>query len=301
MAEKSKFDERVSVSEIKIWTACPKQLYFNYSGWKRGRADLWDEKSDLIVKNDLLREICQDVPEMVLEAASGTKKLGKAIDEDELKKRLTSKIEEIKNDMNLITELRNRTGTHKKIQAAEKKSEPYEPNDFEEAEQKFRKNIIKTIERSGTELFEIAADPILTEKVLYFEKLNLYGAPPKILEKNEKLTPYFIKVSTPPTDGVWENEKLTAAAYLMLMENTFGTENVSDFAVVDYLGDYRMIRVRPRDRKKVFRAVRKIRDIKTGKMPREKNIRLCEKCIYRQNCKIKARSLFSKLFGTDAD
>ena len=301
MAEKSKFDERISVSEIKLWAACPKQLYFNYSGWKRGREELWDEKSDLILKNDLLREICQDVPEMVLEAASGAKKRGEAIDEDELRKRLISKIEEIKNDMNLITEFKNRTDNHKKIQPAGKGPRQSMPHDFEEPEQRLRKNIMKTIERSGTELFEIAADPILTEKVLYFEKLNLYGAPPKVLEKNEKLTPYIIKITTPPTDGVWESEKLTAAAYIILLENTFGTENVSNFAVVDYFGDYRMIRVRPQDRKKVFRAVRKIRDIKTGKMPREKNIRLCEKCIYRQNCKIKARSLFSKLFGNDAD
>ena len=274
MTEKSKFDEMISVSEIKIWAACPKQLYFNYSGWKRGRTDLLDEKNELIARNDLLREICLDVPDIVLETA---------VDEEELEKRLRIKFEEIKTDAESISEL---NGAPKKSASS----------DFEELEQKLIRNILKTIEKTGTELFEITADPILTEKVLYFEKLNLYGAPPKVLEKNEKLMPYFIKISNAPTDGVWESERMSAAAYLMLIENTFGKENASEFAVVDYFGDYRNVRVRPQDRKKVFRAVRKIRDIKNGKMPKEKNIRLCEKCIYREKCKIKLRSLFSKLF-----
>jgi RecB family exonuclease len=82
----------------------------------------------------------------------------------------------------------------------------------------------------------------------------------------------------------------------MLLESEFGKSETADFAIIDYFGDYRQIQIRPQDRKKVFRAVRKIREIKNGKMPKEKNIRLCQKCIYQKKCQVKAKSLLSKLF-----
>jgi len=280
MTNSGKLNEMISVSEIKTWAACPRQFYFDYSGWIRGKTDLPDEKNDLIIENDFWREVCLELPEIVSEAIVFDEN---RIDEEKLKNDLKLKIEEIENDMEIMKDYREKT------EFEEKKK-------MEKNEETLTKNVFKTIERCGTELYEIAADPIAVEKVFYFQKINLYGAPPKVLEKDGKLFPYFIKISNPPTDGAWESDRITAAAYLMLLESEFGKIETADFAIIDYFGDYRKVQIRPQDRKKVFRAVRKIREIKNGKMPKEKNIRLCQKCIYQKKCQVKAKSLFSKLF-----
>ncbi|WP_318785230.1 CRISPR-associated protein Cas4 [Methanimicrococcus hacksteinii] len=178
-----------------------------------------------------------------------------------------------------------------------------EAEEAEKAEQvrdkieKLCANVDSVIRRDGTEIFEFVAAPINIEKTFYFPKADLTGTPPKVLMIDEKRLPYLIKISSAPSNGVWESDRITAAAYLMILKNEFGRQFVSDGAVIDYFGDYRMIRIRPQDRRKVFRAVRKIKDIKKGKMPREKNIFLCPKCVYREKCHVKAKTLFSKIFG----
>jgi len=111
------------------------------------------------------------------------------------------------------------------------------------------------------------------------------------------LAPYFIRTSKPPKNGVWESDRIAAAAYTMILENEFGKNAVSDNAVVDYLGNFRVLRVRYADKKKVFRAVKKIKDIKNGRMPNEKNIRLCEACRFKEACRPKAKTLFARIFG----
>lgn len=185
----------------------------------------------------------------------------------------------------------------KERQECENSIEPGEMPGLEKRIETLAGNIDSTLQRSGTALFECAADPMTVEKTVSDAKTGLTGMPPKVLRVDEKRLPYMIKISKAPSDGVWEPDRIPAAAYLMILENNFGRQFVSDSAVIDYFGDYRLFRIRPQDRRKVFRAVRKIKEIKKGKMPREKNIRLCAKCVYREKCRVKAESLFSKIFG----
>lgn len=156
-------------------------------------------------------------------------------------------------------------------------------------------NIDKTLQRNGIGLFECAASPVFVEKTFWFPEADLAGAPAKVLKSDGKLLPYLIRTGKPPQDGVWESDRTAAAGYLMILESGAGKRNVSDTAVVDYFGDMRQIRIYSSDRKKVFRAVRRIREIKKGKMPSEKNGRLCPKCIYKEKCGVKSGSLLSKL------
>ena len=158
-------------------------------------------------------------------------------------------------------------------------------------------NLSKTIETYGFEILESAADPFLEEKLFYFSKIDLYGSPQKVIVEDEKLTPYFIRITKPPKNGVWESDRITAAAYSIILENEFGKQAISENAVIDYSGDFRVLRIRYADKKKVFKTVRKIKDIKNGKMPNEKNIRLCEKCLFKEMCRPKAKTLFSRIFG----
>ncbi|MDL2261737.1 Dna2/Cas4 domain-containing protein [Methanimicrococcus sp. OttesenSCG-928-J09] len=282
----------ISVSEIKLWTACPRQFYYNYSAWKKGKTDLpAEERAELILKNDLLREVCLDLPEIVLESRIQTD--AAKLDEEKLAERIKERLAETETEIQLQTEDLGLERYEKN-----KKSEEFISP---ETAEKMAENIIKTIQRSGFDLFEFADDPFAVEKVYYFQELKLYGAPPKVLEKEGELLPYLIKISKAPDNGVWEGERIAAAAYLMILEREFGRQFVSDSALIDYFGDYRLIQVRPLDRRKVFRAVRKIKDIKSGKMPREKNIRLCEKCVFQEKCQIKGKTIFTKLFGERAN
>ena len=169
----------------------------------------------------------------------------------------------------------------------------------EEQIEKLIGNIRKTIERSGFDLYDRAADPIKTEYLIYSEKLNLYGRPPKILTYEEKLLPYIIRTSNAPVNGIWENDRISAAAYSMIMEKEYGHCQNSEYAIVDYFGDYRLFRIRDIDKKKALRAIRKIKEIKKGKMPAEKNILLCKSCRYQEKCRPKMKTIFSKLFEKD--
>ncbi|MDR0768008.1 MAG: Dna2/Cas4 domain-containing protein [Methanosarcinales archaeon] len=271
-------DKTVFVSEIRMWTACPKQLYFKISAEKKRHPDLiFNEKRAGVFENKIWREICLELPALVLEFTDENPDVVFA-ENQEFEERLRTMFQEIKREVD------------------ENNSSVIE---IEKGIKELSRNIDLTIQRSGTALFEAASNPIAVEKSYLFEKADLFGAPPKVLAADGKQLPYLIKISKAPSDGSWESDRITAAAYLILLEKQIGRQFVSDSAIVDYFGDYRTIRIRPQDRRKVFRAIRKIRDIKKGKMPREKNIRLCGGCVYKEKCHVKAKSLFSKIFGEE--
>lgn len=274
-------DNMVFVSEIRIWAACPKQLYFKISAERKGHPDLlFNETRAGVFENRIWREICLELPALVLETYDENPDVLFA-GNIEFESRLRILFQEIENE----------------IRMCENDIEFDSLKAFEKGIEALGRNLDSTIQRSGTVLFEHASTPIDVEKTAADLKTGLIGMPPKVLMADEKRLPYLIRISKAPPDGVWESDRITAAAYLMILENNFGRQFVSDSAVVDYFGDDRLFRIRPQDRRKVFRAVRKIRDIKKGKMPGEKNIRLCGKCVYREKCLVKAESLFSKIFG----
>ncbi|WNY25477.1 hypothetical protein [Methanolapillus millepedarum] len=158
-------------------------------------------------------------------------------------------------------------------------------------------NVSKTIESHGFSIYEAAANPIHTKALFYFEKLNLSGAPHKIIVLDNKILPYLIKTSKAPQNGIWEKDKIAAAAYVLLLENKFGKTNVFGNFAVDYAGEIRIGRTRLEDKKAVFRILRQMKETKNGKMPNARNIRFCDHCDYKEKCRPKLTSFFSKLFG----
>ncbi|WNY24290.1 hypothetical protein MmiHf6_16210 [Methanimicrococcus hongohii] len=286
-------DKTVFVSEIRMWTACPKQLYFKISAERKSQPDLiFNEKRAGVFENKIWREICLELPALVLEFADDINNDENNIDEktdvifaenSEFKNRIKKLFDEIKQEIDFENLLEN--------------DFDIENDKIEKKIEELSRNIDLTIQRNGTKFFEAASNPTAVEKSFLFEKADLFGAPPKVLIIDEKRLPYLIKISKAPSDGVWESERIAATAYLMILESEFGRQFVSDSVVIDYFGDYRYVRIRPQNRRKVFRIIRKIRDIKKGKMPREKNIRLCGGCVYREKCHVKAKTLFTKMFG----
>ena len=283
-------DAAVFVFEVRQWMNCPRQLFFkNRPSSKQKEKD--EERSSFLYQTDpiryfekeILQEVCFELPALVLESVD--KNETDFVNKIKLKNKIESLIDECQK-CHLPAEAES---AEKEVEEAVLKIKSYTGDLIE--------NISKTIEMYGFELFETAADPFEEEKLHSFSKINLYGAPKKVLVVNEKTAPYMIRAAKPPKNGVWESDRIAAAAYALILENEFGKKAVSENAVIDYLGEFRVLRVRSSDKKKVFRAVRKIKDIKNGKMPNERNIRLCEKCLFKEMCRPKAKTIFSRIFG----
>ncbi len=61
-------DSIVFVSEMKIWAACPKQLYFKISAERKRHPDLiFNINQAGVFENRIWREICLELPALVLE------------------------------------------------------------------------------------------------------------------------------------------------------------------------------------------------------------------------------------------
>ncbi|WP_338099385.1 hypothetical protein [Methanolapillus africanus] len=161
---------------------------------------------------------------------------------------------------------------------------------------KLIQNVSKTIECYGFSLYDAAGNPAAANTSYYYEKLNLSGAPHKIVVLDGKLLPYLIKTSKTPANGIWEKDRIAAAAYVLILENRFGKANVSDNFIADYAGELRVGRVRSDDKKMVLRILRQMKEARNGKMPNERNIRFCSHCPHQEKCRPKLTSFLSRLF-----
>ena len=302
--DKTDKNASVFVFEIRQWMICPRQLFFkNRRQLKQKNNE--DEHFSILYKADpiryfekeMIQEVCMELPALVLESIDKNDK--DFINREKLKNKIENAIEESKKCCLLLEQNSIET-----MQDHEKAKGDKIIKEIEEASLRTKlytegliDNLSKTIETHGFEILENAADPFLEEKLFCFSKIDLYGSPKKVIAANDRLLPYFIRTAKPPKNGVWESDRITAAAYTLILENEFGKQAISENAVIDYLGDFRVLQVRYADKKKVFKAVRKIKDIKNGKMPNEKNIRLCEKCVFEEMCRPKAKTFFSRIFG----
>ena len=312
-------EKSIAVSEIRQWTICPRQLYFKIS-------ESEDESEPEEVSNKtILREVLYELPELIQMSIDKNQSCH-FIDDLKLKRFIEKLANEIEFELSQIRPEEN-TGENEfdggnndenndennndsndenndgnndgnadgKINTKRNKKRLVSAEEIE----KLTANIHKTIDSSGFILYESAADPFKAEPLIYSEKLNLYGRPSKILIYEEKLLPYIIRTSNAPINGIWENDRIQTAAYCMIAEKKFGRNQMSKYAVIDYLGEYRIFQVRENDKKKVFRAIRKIMEIKRGKMPTEKNVFMCKTCRYQEKCRPKMKTIFAKLFGKD--
>jgi len=283
-------EKSIAVSEIRQWSICPRQLYFKtgLSKKKQRTEEKAEEKTDeeIKIKKEIQRELLYELPEIVQNSIRKDRE-DDFLDNNKLKRQIEEMIKEISIEFE-----ERRQGTKLPALISEKDTE----TQIETQIETLIENIHNTVDRNGFILYEIAAAPFKTEPFLYSEKLNIYGRPPKILIYEEKMLPYIIRTSKAPQNGIWESDRIQAAAYCMILEKEYGQNQISKYAVMDYVGDYRIFQVSELDKKKVFRAIRKIKDIKKGKMPAERNVFLCKSCRYREKCRPKMQTIFSRLF-----
>ncbi len=401
----------VSVSDIRIFLLCPRRLYYMNSakGLRRSReaagkaekrflpgpaeASLYFFADDPLKKYEsaILKEALFDIPYR-LAGSPEFREIIKAEFPEPLFSELLSfvvgaSLSEILDDYSGTPETPGTPGTPGTLSAKQ----------FYELQKRLHfsvpavmMNLRKTKDAFGYRIFESLADPAEHDCLIISEKTGLSGTIPKILSVSinngpECFVPYLIRTSKPPSDGVWESDRISAAAYLMLFEEgvrrrnemssrtkteadtehsaghtvndpafgaapcavndpAFGSDSraVNDPAFgsdsravndpgremkyirqdrparipavfrekndanimragplvfIDYLGEIRYAVIHLNDRKKVLRAVRRIKRIKGGEMPEKRHGKLCQSCIFRETCRPKEKTLLT-LFGS---
>ncbi|MHC1567237.1 MAG: CRISPR-associated protein Cas4 [Candidatus Syntropharchaeia archaeon] len=143
------------------------------------------------------------------------------------------------------------------------------------------------------EMFKMV--PYKKECVINSEKLKLSGCVDKLFEIDEKLIPLLIKTGNCPDQGVWRKDRIQLTAYAILVEEEFDCSIERGF--VEYIrnGEIRGVEIKRYDRRTVLQILKKIEKIKKGALPERKEISLCNRCSFKEICKVR-KSLASKFF-----
>jgi len=135
-------------------------------------------------------------------------------------------------------------------------------------------------------------DPYEVEVELSSERLRMCGVLDKIVFSEEPV-PVILRISRPPTKGVYRSDRMRLTAYAMLAEERFGRIRGG---YVDYApyGVIREHRIRFEDRKRVLKIRDKIFSIYRGRIPPKKEN--CSGCEFSELCEVEGSFLSDLLF-----
>ncbi|MDI3502257.1 MAG: CRISPR-associated exonuclease Cas4 [Archaeoglobi archaeon] len=138
---------------------------------------------------------------------------------------------------------------------------------------------------------EDSSDPYKIDVELHSERLKMSGILDKIVFRDEP-TPVILRLSKPPSQGIYRSDRLKLTAYSMLAEERFGRirRGYVDYAPYGVLREHR---IRFVDRKKIIRIRDKIISIYRGELPPRKEG--CSGCEFSELCEVES-SLLSDLF-----
>ncbi|MBC7110325.1 MAG: hypothetical protein H5T46_04910 [Archaeoglobi archaeon] len=140
--------------------------------------------------------------------------------------------------------------------------------------------------------FESSSEAYEVDVELHSERLRMIGILDKIVFDDEPI-PVILRLSKPPSKGVYRSDRLKLTAYSMLAEERFGRIKRG---YVDHLpyGILREQKIRFGDRKKVIRIRDKILSIYSGKIPPRKEN--CHGCEFSEFCDVESSLLSDLLF-----
>ena len=258
----------INVSDIRTYLVCPRILYFREDNeWK---------DNDKFLKHTFLREISLEealyerewedksiLNKLLLRSFSSVEGKIEDIYREEFERidrsLFSSVKEEVKNELSEISE-----------------------------------GIWCAVEKFGGEVRALM-EPEEIEKKLYSDRLGLFGRVDKIISNDENYIPSIIKTGRCPDFGVWKEDRIQLAAYVMLLEEEAG--KTINRGVVEYFrsGKPVLVEINRYDRRLVLDVRNKIKKIYRGNLPEREEKVFCEYCDYREECVVK-RSLFSKFF-----
>ena len=138
----------------------------------------------------------------------------------------------------------------------------------------------------GVELWEKLVPKIRSEFKIKSDSLLLTGIVDQIEEYKEGFVPIELKTGKIPKEGVWPGHKIQLAAYILLLEETHGTEIKEGF--VHYLDndERRQIVMNPFLKEEVKELRKKVQELlSSGKIPVPcDNIKKCNVCGLKKEC-----------------
>jgi len=136
-------------------------------------------------------------------------------------------------------------------------------------------------------------EPVKIQQMMYSDELGLGGMLDKLVESGEGgVIPSIIRTGGAPSTGVWENDRLQATGYALLLEEE--GDSIRN-AQVEYAstGIVRRFPIRPSDRRECLRCVEGIHALAENGRARA-NYRVCKRCPLRDECP-STGTLLSKL------
>ena len=208
----------IPVTALSSWTRCPRQFFMSYV--MRVEEPPKDVMILGLVKHKLHEKMTAEERKVVenLQKHSNPAELLRA----SFTKLLSSIITSYSNSL--------RTVNVSLVQAFQS-SMPIVRHEAEERASR----IIPLLEKglSGEELWQALSPKVKTEYSLKSEKLGLKGRIDRLECYDNLLLPVELKSGNPPQEGVWEEHRIQAAAYALMLQDTFKTD-VSE-AVVQYV------------------------------------------------------------------
>ena len=111
----------------------------------------------------------------------------------------------------------------------------------------------------GESLWHALTPKVKTEYSIQSEKLGLKGRIDRLECFKESLLPVELKSGNPPSEGVWEEHRIQAASYALMLEDKFNMA-VSD-AVVQYVdhNSRRLVVLNPFLREQIVETISAVR------------------------------------------
>lgn len=263
----------LSVSELSLYFSCPRKLYYSCRGYVP-----FSSSSITYIEHIILKEMAMSYSHMLKHTSA---KDDAGLNDMEVL------LSDVLGNIGLIYPAEMEVVTAETLREVSDNLRVYFPS-----------ILLALNEQAKVPEFQMLAEKILvqdSEPFLHSDKLNLTGAPYRIIENDKSFEPVIIKTGAMPENGVWLNDRLHLASFAMLSEETYGSPVKTGHVLYARTGIFRNVNIRSNDRRQVLQAIGRAGKIKDGTMPYKKESPLCDTCIYSEMCNVKA-SFASKFF-----
>ncbi len=116
--------------------------------------------------------------------------------------------------------------------------------------------------------------------------LKLFGVADYIKIYNDRIIPLKTSKSRPPAEGAWPNHHLVVGAFIMLINETFGTSISKGQVLYSTIDNIREITLNQYLKEEILSAIAEITSIASSNALPEKTsqAKKCERCWLRQQC-----------------
>lgn len=241
------------VSALSSWIHCPKQFYISYV------LDIEEPPKDVMILGLIKHKLHEKISQEEKQIISTLKK------EDNIQEKLHSAYTRL---LQII--ITNQANALRMVSVplttAFQKAVPIVK--FESTDNAARITPLLQQGLTGNDLWNALTPKVKVEYSIQSQKLGLKGRIDRLELYENTLLPVELKSGNPPNEGIWEEHKIQATSYAMMLEETFNT-TVPE-AIVHYVdhNSRRTIVLNPFLKEKVTETTTKVRNcLETKEIP----------------------------------